>query len=67
MLGAPFTLFGALNSDLFTESEPVSEDITALSPSPEAEKPRLFHVFADLHTVRHLPVLLTSVFRPPLL
>lgn len=66
MLGAPFTLLGLMDSDVLTESEPVSEDVTALSLSPEPERPRLFHLLADSSSVLHLPVLLTSVFRPPL-
>ncbi len=66
MLGAPFTLLG-MDSDILTESEPISEDMTALSPSPEPDKPRLFDMFDDLHSVHHLPLLLTSVFRPPVL
>lgn len=66
MLGAPFTLLGLMDSDVLTESEPVSEDVMALSSSPEPERPRLFHVLADSSSVLHLPVLLTSVFRPPL-
>ena len=61
------SVLGALNSDILTASEPVSEDMTALSPSPEADKPRLFYMFADSHSVRHLSVVPTSVFRPPLL
>ena len=65
MLGAPFTLLGALSSDILTESEPVSEDMTALSPSPEPDKPRLFYMLTDFHSVHHPPVLLTSVFHPP--
>jgi hypothetical protein len=67
MLGAPFTLLGLMDSDILTESEPLSEDITALSPSPEPEGPHLFYLYAEYHSVLHLPVLLTSVFRPPLL
>ena len=65
MLGAPFTLLGLLNSDVLTESEPVSEDFSTLSPSPEPERPRLFHLFTEFLPVLHLPVLLTSIFRPP--
>ena len=65
MLGAPFTLLGLMDSDILTESEPLSEDSSALSPSLEPEKPLLSHVLAEFHSVRHLPVVLTSVFRPP--
>jgi hypothetical protein len=65
MLGAPFTLLGLLNSDVLTESEPISEDSSALSPSPEPERPLLLHVITELSPVRHLPEVLTSVFRPP--
>lgn len=65
MLGAPFTLLDLLNSDMLLEPEPISEDVSALSPFPEPERLHLFHVLTDLRSVRHLPVLLTSVFRPP--
>ena len=65
MLGAPFTLLGLLNSDVLAESEPISEDSSALSPSPGPERPLLSHVLTELSPVRHLPVVLTSVFRPP--
>ena len=65
MLGAPFTLLGLLNSDVLTESELLSEDSSALSLSPEPERPLLSHVLTEFHPVRHLPVVLTSVFRPP--
>jgi hypothetical protein len=65
MLGAPFTLLGLSNSDMFTELEPVSEDFSALSPSPEPERPRFFRLFNEFCPALHLPLLLTSVFRPP--
>lgn len=65
MIGAPFTLLGLGDSDIFTESEPMSEDFSALSPSPEPEQPRFFHLFTEFRPMRHLPVLLTSVFHPP--
>ena len=65
VLGAPFTLLGLWDSDIFTESEPMSEDFSALSPSPEPERPRFFHLCAEFRPMRHLPVLLTSVFHPP--
>lgn len=66
VLGAPFTLLGLMTSEIFTESEPVSEDFTALSPSPEPERPRLFHLLTEFRSVLQLPVVLTSVFQPPL-
>ena len=65
MLGSPFTLLGLLNSDVLAESEPISEDASALSPSPKPERPLLSHVLTDFHPVRHLPLVLASVFRPP--
>ena len=65
MLGVPATLMDLLNSDVLTESEPASEDFSALSPSPEPEKPRLFYSFTEFRPVHHLPILFTSVFRPP--
>lgn len=71
MLGVPFTFLGllsadVLNSDMLTESEPVSEEIAAFSRSAGLERPRLFYSLAELRSVRHLPVLPISVFRPPL-
>lgn len=65
MLGVPATLMDLLNSDVLTNSEPASEDTSALSPSPEPERSRLFHAFIELRSVLNLPVLLTAVFHPP--
>ncbi len=65
MLGVPATLVDLLNSDVLTKSEPVSEDFSTPSPSPEPEWPRLSTFFRELCPVVHLPVLLTSVFHPP--
>jgi len=65
MLGAPVTLLGLLNSDMLTESEPVSEDFSALTPLPEPERPGLLRVVSEFRPVRQLPVLITSVFHPP--
>ncbi len=66
MLGAPFTLLNLMNEDMFTESEPVSEDF-ALTPSHEPAKTRLFRLFTEFRSTLNLSVFLTSVFRPPLL
>ena len=65
MLGAPFTLLGLLNSDVLAESEPISDDFSALSPSSELERSLLSHLLTESRAIRHLPVVLTSVFRPP--
>ena len=65
MLGMPATLVDLLNTDVLTKSEPVSEDFSTPSLSPEPERPRLFNFFSELRPVVHLPVLLTSVFHPP--
>ena len=65
MLGTPFTLLDLLSSDMLAESELVSEDFLSLSSSPEPERPRLLHSFTELGSVLDLPVLSTSVFRPP--
>ena len=65
MLGAPVTLLGLLNSDMLAESEPVSEDFSALTPLPEPEGPGLLRVLSEFRPVRHLPVVITSVFHPP--
>ena len=65
MLGAPFTLLSVMDSDILTESEPLSEDSSALSPSPEPEKLLLSHVLTEFRSVRHLPEVFISVFRPP--
>jgi hypothetical protein len=65
MLGVPVTLLGLLNSDMLTNSEPVSEDFSALSTLPNPERPGLLSLIADFYPVPQLPVLPTSVFRPP--
>lgn len=65
MLGYPSTLMDLLNSDVLTKSEPVSEDASAFSLSPEPERPRFFNFFVDYCSARHLPILLTAVFHPP--
>jgi hypothetical protein len=65
MLGAPFTLFGILSSDVLAESDPISEDFSTLSPSPEPERPLLSHALTEFRPIRHLPLVLISVFRPP--
>jgi hypothetical protein len=66
MLGAPFTILELLNSDILAELEPLFEDSSALSPSPEPERFLLSYLLSEFRTVHHLPVLLTPVFRPPL-
>lgn len=65
MIGVPVALVNILNSDMLENSEPVSEDFSVLSPSPEAEKPGLISLHTVLRPIHHLPVLLASVFRPP--
>ena len=65
LLGAPFTLLGLLNSDMLTESEPVSEDFSTLSSSPEPDRSYRFRVVGEFRPVHHLPILVTSVFHPP--
>lgn len=65
MLGVPATLMDLLNSDVITKSEPVSEDHSTLSPSPQPDRPHLFMIFTELGPVVHLPVLGISVFHPP--
>jgi hypothetical protein len=65
MLGIPATLIGLLNADVLTKSEPISEDFSTLSTLIFPERPGLFSVIADLYPVSQLPVLTTSVFRPP--
>lgn len=65
MLGAPFTLLSLLNSDMLAESEPISEDLSACSPSLEAERSRLVHLLTAFRPLIHLPTLRTSVFHPP--
>lgn len=66
MLGVPITLLGLLDSDRFLESEQSSEDPSALTSTPEPERPSFLHFFTEPNTGPHLPVVLTSVFRPPL-
>ncbi len=65
MLGVPITLIGVMDSDLLAKSAPVSEDLSSLSPSLEPERPSLLHFFTESRLVLQLPVLATSVFRPP--
>ena len=66
MLGAPYTLLTLMDEDIFTKSEPVSEDF-ALTPSSEPENSRLLRLFTEFRSILNLPIFLTSVFRPPLL
>jgi hypothetical protein len=65
MLGVPVTLIGLLNADVLTKSEPVSEDFSALSTLILPERPGLLSMIAELYPFPQLPVLATSVFRPP--
>jgi hypothetical protein len=65
LLGTPFTLLGLLNSDVLTESEPVSEGFSSLSSSPEAKRLDRLLVVTEFRDVLHPTVLLTSVFHPP--
>ena len=66
MLGVPVTLLGLLDSDRLIQSEPASEDPTVLSSIPEPERPNFLSFFTDSAAGRRLPVVLSSVFRPPL-
>lgn len=65
MLGAPLTLLSLLNSDMLAQSEPISEDLSAFSPSLEPERPRLVQLLTEFRPLIHLPTLRTSVFHPP--
>ena len=65
MLGMPTTLMDLLNSVVLTKSEPISEDLSALSPLAGLDRPDLFHVIGEFHSVHHLPILVTTVFHPP--
>jgi hypothetical protein len=65
MLGVPATFVDLLSSDALVKVEPVSEDHTTVSASLESERPRLFTVVSESHSVRRLPILTTSVFHPP--
>jgi hypothetical protein len=67
MIGTPVTLLSLLDSDMRAESEPASEDPSALSPLPELGKPDLLRIRGEFRTIRHLPILITSVFHPPYL
>lgn len=64
-LGVPFTALDLFNSDKLIESELGSEDFSSLSSLPDAESPRLLHSLTEVRSVHHLPVLTTSLFRPP--
>jgi hypothetical protein len=65
MLGVPATFMDLLSSDALVKVEPVSEDHTTVSLSPEPERPRLFTLVTEIHPVRQLPILSTFVFHPP--
>jgi hypothetical protein len=67
MLGMPVTLLGLLDTDRLMTSEPGSEDHSLLTSMLEPEQPSFLHFFTETRAGVHLPVLLTSVFRPPLL
>jgi hypothetical protein len=67
MLGMPVTLLGLLDTDRLMTSEPGSEDPSVLASTLELEMPRFLRFFTESGAGVHLPVLLTSVFRPPLL
>ncbi|UVT21649.1 MAG: hypothetical protein H8K03_07030 [Nitrospira sp.] len=59
----PLSLFNT--SDMFTESD--SEDPSVLPPVPEIRPLSALRLQVDGHAIPHLPVLLTSVFHPPLI
>jgi hypothetical protein len=64
MLGMPVTLLGLLDSpDTLMES--VSEDPSILPSLPRPVRPSLLHLLSEFRHILQLPILLTSVFRPP--
>lgn len=64
MLGMPVTFLGLLDSsDTLTES--VSEDSSVLPSLPRPVRPSLLHLLTEYRGILQLPILLTSVFRPP--
>ena len=65
MLGVPATFVDLFNSDVLAKSEPVSEDHSAVSPSPEPARPGFFTVITETHSVPRLPILSIAVFHPP--
>jgi hypothetical protein len=67
MLGMPVTLLDLLDSEKLMSSEPGSEDPSVLTSTLGLEGPRFLHFFTESRAGVHLPVVLTSVFRPPLL
>lgn len=67
MLGMPVTLLDVLDLERLLTSEPGSEDPSVLAPMLEPERPGFLHFLTESRAGVHLPVLLTSVFRPPLL
>ena len=66
MLGMPVTLLGAFDSDRLMQSEPTSEDPSILTSTPQPERPGFLRLFIESCAGLRLPVLPTSVFRPPL-
>jgi len=64
MLGMPVTLLGLLDSSN-TLAESMSEDSSVLPSLPRPVRPSLLHLLTEFRHILHLPILLTSVFRPP--
>ncbi|UVT15104.1 MAG: hypothetical protein H8K04_14935 [Nitrospira sp.] len=66
IVDVPVTLLSLLTTaDVFTEAD--SEDPSVLPPVPEVRPFSALRLQADGHAIPHLPVLLTSVFHPPLI
>ena len=66
MLGMPVTLLGVFDADRLMQSEPTSEDPSILVAALQPERPSFLRFFIESHAGLYLPVLPTSVFRPPL-
>ena len=66
MLGAPVILVTLLTeADTLTES--ALEDFSVLPSVSELERPSLLRIPVEVRSSLHFPLLVTSVFHPPLL
>ena len=63
MLGAPVTLIGLLASD--TPAESFSEDFSILPIIPKPGAPSRSSFYAEFLPSLYLPIISTTVFRPP--
>jgi hypothetical protein len=63
MLGTPVTLIDVLTSELPGES--FSEDFSVPPVTPEPDLAIQAHLYENIDSLQHLPILAISVFHPP--